>query len=414
MALTTLYLSYDGMLEPLGQSQVLAYLEQLAPGRSIHLVSFEKERDWSNKAYREAVADRIAKAGITWHPRRWRNRPRILAAACNLLVGMVAAASITLRYGVSIVHARNILCSAMGLPAALIRRAKLISDIRGFWPDERVDAGLISADGAVYRVLKAIERTALRRSSAIVTLTAASVPVLKDDPKFGHPQAPITVIPTCVDLKRFRPIPPSAAGGAFVLGYVGSFGTWYMLDETVVLFGVLLEREPDARFLIVNRNDHEVIRSVLRRNRVPESAYELRSALPDEMPALVATMTAGVCFVRPQFSKISSAPTKFAEYLACGVPVVATQGVGDMGEIIRGTGVGLVASDFRTEALRKLADGLLKLTKNPNIRERCRSVAEQQFSLERGAASYRELYDGLATEGSRDRALTGKRASNVR
>src|SRR3954453_19797515 len=37
-----LYISYDGMLEPLGQSQVVAYLEMLAPGRRIHLISFEK------------------------------------------------------------------------------------------------------------------------------------------------------------------------------------------------------------------------------------------------------------------------------------------------------------------------------------------------------------------------------------
>lgn len=38
-----LYVSYDGMLEPLGQSHVLAYLEKLAPDRCVHLISFEKE-----------------------------------------------------------------------------------------------------------------------------------------------------------------------------------------------------------------------------------------------------------------------------------------------------------------------------------------------------------------------------------
>jgi glycosyltransferase involved in cell wall biosynthesis len=113
------------------------------------------------------------------------------------------------------------------------------------------------------------------------------------------------------------------------------------------------------------------------------------------MPALIAEMTAGVCFVRPQFSKISSAPTKFAEYLACGVPVVATDGVGDLGDIIRSEGVGLAVSEFDPGGLSKTADALFDLVKEPGIRERCRSVAEQRFSLDTGVARYRSIYEAL-------------------
>lgn len=397
---SVLYLSYDGMLEPLGQSQVLSYLELLAPGRNVHLISFEKKRDWANSEYRDAVGKRMADAGITWHPQRWHNRPRIVAAVYNLLVGAAVAFSVAIQNRVLLFHARSILCSAMALPAVLLRRGKLISDIRGFWPDERVDAGLIPANGLVYRVLKVIERAALRRSSAVVTLTNASVPILRDDPKFGHPEAPITVIPTCVDLERFRPKAQPREGRKFLLGYIGSFGTWYMLDETIALFAALREQEPEARFLIVNRHDHQAIRAALGRNHVPEGACELRSARHGEMPDLIAGMTAGVCFVRPQFSKISSAPTKFAEYLACGVPVVATDGVGDLGEIIRETGIGLAASKFDPPALGLLAASLPDLVNQPGIRERCRAVAERQFSLEDGVAKYRRLYDVLGRGGS--------------
>jgi glycosyltransferase involved in cell wall biosynthesis len=392
--MTVLYLSYDGILEPLGQSQVLAYLEQLAPGREIHLLSFEKPRDWGNAGYRDAVSRRIAAAGIAWHPRIWRNRPRIVAAVYNLLIGMAAAVSISLRHKVSLFHARSIMCSAMALPAVVLRHGKLISDIRGFWPDERVDAGLIPSGGLVYRVLKSLERISLRRSAAIVTLTEASVPILREDPRFGRPNAPISVIPTCVDLDRFHPAAQMAKGN-FILGYVGSFGTWYMLDETVELFAALRERAPNARFLIVNRHDHGAIRAALGRSGIPESACELRSARFGEMPALIAEMTAGVCFVRPQFSKISSAPTKFAEYLACGVPVVATDGVGDLGDIIRSEGVGLAVSEFDPGGLSKTADALFDLVKEPGIRERCRSVAEQRFSLDTGVAHYRSIYEAL-------------------
>jgi glycosyltransferase involved in cell wall biosynthesis len=396
-----LYVSYDGVLEPLGQSQVVAYLEKLAPGREIHLITFEKAKDLHDYSHRNAQAARLIAAGITWHPQPWRNRPRIVSAAWNLIVGSVVALQIAVSRKIELFHARNILCSAMCLPAVLVRRGKLISDIRGFWPDERADGGLIRPGGIVHKALKAIERLALRRSSAIVTLTEASVPILKSDPRFGLPAAPITVIPTCVDLQRFRPPTREPEAGPFILGYVGSFGTWYMLDETVALFAALLNREPEARFVIANRNDHEVIRSALGRNAVPSCSVQLVSARYAQIPDIIGRMDAGVCFVRPQFSKISSAPTKFAEYLACGVPVVATEGVGDMAGIIRKGRVGLVVSRFDAEELDAIAGRLMELRADRNIPERCRAVAQERFSLEAGVSHYRAIYEGLTA--SRER-----------
>lgn len=389
-----LYISYDGMLEPLGQSQVLAYLEKLAPGREIHLISFEKPRDWSDTRHRSAVEGRIARAGIHWHPFRYRNRPRIVAAVYNLIRASLSAVVVAFRHRITIFHARNILCSAMCLPAALLRRGKLISDIRGFWPDERVDARLIPGGGAVYRVLKVIERAALRSSAQIVTLTKASVPILERDPGFGTPKAPICVIPTCVDIDRFRPIGHSAA--PFVLGYVGSFGTWYMLEETVALFTAIHRQNPDAQFLIVNRHEHETIHAALLRHSIPPASFEIRSALHTEVPALIGRMSAAACFVRTQFSKISSAPTKFAEYLACGVPVAATAGVGDLAEIVRENRVGIAANRLDRNEVNEIAAELLKLGGDSDIRKRCRAVAEELFSLESGVERYRSIYDRLS------------------
>ena len=59
-----LYIAYDGMLEPLGQSQVLAYLEHLAAERPIHLLSFEKAEDWADTDARARVRARMDAAGI--------------------------------------------------------------------------------------------------------------------------------------------------------------------------------------------------------------------------------------------------------------------------------------------------------------------------------------------------------------
>ena len=61
-----LYITYDGLLEPLGQSQVLAYQERLAKDFDIILLSFEKTADLNNNELLHSMQERISKTSITW------------------------------------------------------------------------------------------------------------------------------------------------------------------------------------------------------------------------------------------------------------------------------------------------------------------------------------------------------------
>src|SRR5947209_9532839 len=74
-----LYLSYDGMCDPLGGSQVLPYVIGLsARGHKIDLISFEKAERTTEE--RETVARICAEAGIAWHPLPYHKRPPIVSA----------------------------------------------------------------------------------------------------------------------------------------------------------------------------------------------------------------------------------------------------------------------------------------------------------------------------------------------
>ena len=64
--LPVLYISYDGMLEPLGQSQVLGYLEILARDGPVFLISYEKPRDRADTGRMNAMRYRLSTAGIRW------------------------------------------------------------------------------------------------------------------------------------------------------------------------------------------------------------------------------------------------------------------------------------------------------------------------------------------------------------
>lgn len=392
-----LYISYDGMLEPLGQSQVLAYLKRLAVGRCTHLISFEKSNDWGGTVERERIASDIAGAGIVWHPLRYHKRPTALATSWDIVCGIVVGLWLVFRHRLQIVHARSYVPSVMALALKRLTGVKYLFDMRGFWADERVDGGLWARSGRMFRAAKWFERRFLLSADHVISLTHSGVRELEQFPYLQGCMPPVTVIPTCADLTRFAPMSRERSDGGFVLGYVGTVGTWYLFDEVAACVAQLLRLQPDARFLVVNRGEHAYIRARLAASGVPDYAVELTSATHADVPHQMARMDAGVFFIKPVFSKQASAPTKLAEFLGCGIPCLGNAGVGDMAEVLEGERVGVALTAFDPASIAVALQQLLQLTSDPATRLRCVSAAQRHFSLDEGVARYAAVYQQLMT-----------------
>jgi glycosyltransferase involved in cell wall biosynthesis len=395
MTLAALYISYDGMLEPLGQSQVLAYLKRLATGRNIHLISFEKPADWAHTAERLRIAKDIADAGIVWHPLRYHKKPTAVATAWDIGSGIALGLWLVLRHSLKIVHARSYVPAVMALALKRLTGVRFLFDMRGFWADERVDGGLWPRAGRMYRVAKGFERRFLLGADHVVSLTHAAV---REMQRFGYLQGhipPVTVIPTCADLSRFTPQPRVQAAQGFVLGYVGSAGTWYLFDAVAACFAQLLHMRPEAKFLIVNRGEHTWIRERLAAAHVPDAAVELTSATHVDVPHQMARMDAGVFFIKPAFSKQASAPTKLAEFLGCGIPCLGNAGVGDMAQVLEGEQVGVALTALDEASVTTGLNRLLTMAADPDTAARCVATAHKHFSLDEGVQRYAQIYSTL-------------------
>jgi glycosyltransferase involved in cell wall biosynthesis len=391
-----LYISYDGMLEPLGQSQVLSYLSALAGGHQIHLVSFEKPELWADEGRREQMRRRIAGSGVQWHPLRYHKRPSALATSWDITWGSVCALWLAVRHRIGIVHARSYVPAVMALFLKRLTGARFVFDMRGFWADERVDGGIWPRQGLMYRVAKGFERRFLLAADEVVSLTTAGVEEMRRFPYLEHRQPRFTVIPTCADLRRFAPAGDKSEG--LVLGYVGSAGTWYLFPEVARTFRELLRLRPDARLRVLNRNEHALIRSALAEAGVPMGQVDLTAAEHDQVPMHMAGMHAGIFFIKPVFSKQASAPTKLAEFLGCGLPCLANAGVGDLARILEDERVGVALGAFDPESLRAGLDRLLAILAEPGIGPRCVAAARRHFSLEQGVQSYQRIYSRLAED----------------
>src|SRR6266852_5165447 len=168
-----LYICYFGLREPLVQSQVVPYLRELAAtaGIDLTLLTFEpKNPRWSSTERRQ-WRENLRKQGIRWISLRYHKFPSLPATIYDILVGNLASCYLVTRYRIEVIHARGHVPAAMAALARTLGLAKLIFDIRGFMPEEYVDAGVWPAGGALYRITKAVERKLFAAADAFVVLT---------------------------------------------------------------------------------------------------------------------------------------------------------------------------------------------------------------------------------------------------
>jgi glycosyltransferase involved in cell wall biosynthesis len=388
-----LYLSFDGILEPIGRSQVYEYLRLLARDHEITLITFEKSEDLS-RAGREGELRRACRAaGIDWRPLRYFRGPGRLGPVLNILRALVHGFSHGLRRRPGLIHARSYPSAFVAMLLAPVLRARFLFDMRGFWADERVDDGFWRKGSLKYRLAKRFEAAFLTRCDAAVSLTQAAVDELHAFP-FLRGRAPLfEVIPTCVNLDRFRildaPRPPE-----LVIGCVGTIHR-YLFDEMLRFFVILRGLRPDARLAIFNMDARDVVRGRAVAAGLPETAFDLRSVPQDYMARELNGLSAGLFFNKPSVSKKAASPTKVGELLACGVPCVTNDGMGDFPAVIKGERAGVVVEGFTDAELRAGAERLLALIKEPGARERCAEAALKHYDLRKGAAAYDRLYKAL-------------------
>jgi glycosyltransferase involved in cell wall biosynthesis len=393
-----LYISYDGLMEPLGNSQVLQYLKKLAVGNTIFLMTYEKPVDWNNVHIRARLETEVREAGIHWVPLRYHKHPTSLATTYDVLAGLAVSLYLTVRYRITIVHARSYVSAIIALALKHICWTRFIFDMRGFWPDERTESGAWSKGSRLYRITKWFERRFLLEADAVVSLTQAAVSVMKTFDYLRQRQPPFYVITTCTNLELFRPrIVVNTKRGHFTLGYVGGVSLWYDFEAAIESFRCLFELRPDSRIVILNRGEHEYIRECLKQRGLSAANIQIRRAEYSQMPTELQNMDAALFFIKPTYSKLASAPTKLGELLACGVPCFTNSGVGDLDSILRDNSVGIVVEDTRHDSLLDGVIKLLSLAETPGIAARCRAAAVGNFSLAGGARAYDRIYRTLAT-----------------
>ena len=396
-----LFISYDGMTDPLGQSQVIPYLQGLsANGHDVWLISFEKPERF--KSGFEEIRNLLENAKITWLPQKYTSKPPVLSTLKDIRTMRKVAFETITKEKIDVLHCRSYISALIGQSAKKKFGTRFIFDMRGFWADERVDGGLWKLSNPIfkriYSFFKKKETQFLLEADAVVSLTQNAANEIHSWK--GFQQVPITVIPCCADLDLFKRPEETRISNlknelqipqdAFVLTYLGSLGTWYMLSEMLEFFKTLNHSNPNAHFLFLTADEPSMVFDEAYKMRIPKSQIRVKKASRKEVPLWASVGNASLFFIRPLFSKKASSPTKMGELMSLGMPLICNNQVGDVEQILRDGGNGIILKEFSESAYIKAISELDEvLALNPQNSIDC---AYKYYSLKNGIEAYLSIY----------------------
>lgn len=397
-----LYITYDGLTDPLGQSQILPYLRYLTKkGYSFTILSFEKHARFKKE---EEVVQAITDAlNIRWVPLFFTTKPPVLSKVFDRYRMERTAQNLHRKYHFDLLHCRSYVAAEVGLGLKEKFGIKMLFDMRGFWADEKVDNGQWDLSKllfrSIYRHYKKKERAFLLQADGIISLTESAKRHLLKQPEYSD--LTIDVIPCCADLdhfnhKRLDKTKVQARKGAIgipsaakVMAYLGSVGGWYMTKEMFVFFAELQQRDPEYVLLLLTKDNPAQVIEEARLAGIPSSKLFITYASREDLPYYLGFCTSSIFFIRNTFSKIASSPTKHAELMGMGIPVICND-IGDTGHIIKTTGTGLLVNEFGSESMTSALASLPVL--ETLEKETIRSHAIALFDLAKGGAHYYDVY----------------------
>lgn len=399
-----LYISYDGMTDPLGQSQVLPYLKGIASkGFNFTLISFEKNEVFEkNKKEIEIICK---EANINWIPLKYTKNPPVLSTIFDIYTLIQLVKKLHQKSPFQIVHCRSYIAAFAGLYMKNNFKTKFIFDMRGFWVNERVDGKIWNLNNPIYKIIykyiKNKEQSFFNQADYTISLTYNGKEEIHSWKNLNNQPIPIEVIPCCVDTDKFNynNIDPTILKeyakkldikeNDFIISYVGSIGTWYMTNEMIQFYKQLVLQNENAKFLFITNSPKEEVLKYAINNQVNPKNIIVISGKRNEMPYLISLSNFSLFFITPLYSKKASSPTKQGEIMSLGIPIICNNNVGDTAAIIEKHHAGFVIDSFDENTYNQIIQqlGTAKFNK-----EEIRNGALDFYNLKNGIEKYISVY----------------------
>lgn len=278
------------------------------------------------------------------------------------------------------------------------RNFKIIFDADGLPIEERVDFAGLQKESRQYRWMKGIETRMLKLADHVITRSQKAVDIHlqtlgeefrskfsvvlngRNTEQFIYNQDKRTAVRERLGI-----------GNALLFVYAGSLGPQYCFTEMLEVFENYAATHP-AHFLILTGNTDYA------ESQIPaglHSKITVKKVLVAEVPDYLNAADFAFALRQPSFSMQGVAPIKLGEYLLCGLPVLASKGIGDSEAILENFEGCLLYN--HSKGLAEQLPEILTFVENAIFADRSgiSETAQQFFSLEAAAESYRKALEKI-------------------
>ena len=311
-----------------------------------------------------------------------------------LLLGTTLRAA--LRFRPHIVHAHLHEGVAVGLLAARLVGSPLVADLQGSLHSELVEHRFLRNGGLPSALVARAERWLVRRPEALLVGSTAVAQLLADQ---DVAPARIVSLPDGVDLTRFRPMSPDPAQvdrlglrDKRVVVFLGVLTPYQGVDTLLEAVSLVVASVPNVHFLIMGYPNEEHYRNVVsQRGLLPHVTFPGRIPYGDAAQWL----NLGDVAVSAKTS-LTESNGKLLNYMACGLPVVATDTPVNR-ELLGEAGV-YAAVDNPTALAARLSELLRTPARAREVGATLRRRAEREFSWPHLTDRLLRVYERLLTE----------------
>jgi|TARA_B100001964_G_scaffold130155_1_gene143881 glycosyltransferase involved in cell wall biosynthesis len=385
-----LYISYDGILDPIGESQILSYLEKLCKDFDFYLITFEKKNKLKTNVHREIKA-RVKQSDIKWFNLRYHKQPPILSTLYNVFRGTIITFFILFFNKISIVHVRSYIPGLITLPINKIFDFKLIFDMRGLWVDEKLDRAGWRKKDLKYIFFKNIEKKLLLISDSIICLTQESIKILIDKfPEIKRKNIYKTF--TCSNDQIFKPLHNKRINQSIVLGHLGSVDTAYNIEIIFQFLNILLKIDQNIKLIIFNEDKHDYLFELKKKYQINDKNIEVKFVNRYQLNTEINKIDICIFFAKINFSIKASFPTKISEVLSAGKPIICNNFNDEILKLFSKHKVGIIHDFDFSKNQSIIYYEINNLISDENIILRCRNVAKKELSFSQSIKLYKNIY----------------------
>lgn len=389
-----LFVTWDGPQVSYLEGLFLPIFRRLAAhGYEFHVLQFT----WGNKKFLQQNKKNCEKSGVPYRSVNVWRRPVSVGSLVTAVKGAWDIRKACREWNIDIVMPRSTLPALATLLAMRRRSTPIVFDADGLPLDERVDFSGSSSSGLIYRLLRDIEAQAVRKASVVLARSSKAIDILYARAGAGTSVKKFHVVSNGRDATLFNPHDQSSRNqvreslgvdlNSPLLVYAGSLGEQYCLLEMFAIFEYVLEKRSDARFLIMTGSPEYAVNKLASFPKIKEDVIII-SVTPKQVSKYLAAADIGLALRKASFSMQAVAPIKLGEYLLCGVPVIASRGIGDTNKI--SADVGFLLDEISEEHLYKSAFWIVEMFPNKRelMRECSQNIGNANFSLEASIISY--------------------------